>query len=84
MDRETQGNECNENLQKTLNITRELMVLADQGDAVREDIGCGILYGTIRDCAYKIRSLAQAEITQHKKTGRWLENSAKISQTSRE
>jgi hypothetical protein len=29
--------------------------LADQGDADREDTGCGVLYGVLRDAAFKIQ-----------------------------
>jgi hypothetical protein len=39
--------------------------LADEGDANREDNGCGVLYGLVRDCAYKIRRLAEAEKEVH-------------------
>jgi hypothetical protein len=84
MPKESKDHECDDNLIKALNISQDLMELADQGDAVRDDVGCGILFGTIRDCAYKIRSLAKAEIAQHKKTGQWRIESAKISQTFRE
>jgi hypothetical protein len=58
---------CNENICEALRLAQDLLILADQGDAFREDVGCGVLYGTIRDCAYKIRTLAEAEIEAHKK-----------------
>ena len=35
--------------------------LADQGDTHREDNGCGILYGILRDSAYKLKKLAEEE-----------------------
>ena len=47
------------------------MVLADKGDTSRQDKSCGILYGTLRDAAYKLRSLAEKERTLHKKNGKW-------------
>jgi len=59
-------NEC---IRKALEMSREMLMLADDGDAVREDVGCGILYGTIRDSAYKIRALAEAEMLAHKRKG---------------
>ena len=31
-----------------------MLDLANEGDAVREDVGCGILYAVLRDSAYKI------------------------------
>ena len=57
-----------EPIYQALELAQELMTLADQGDAARQDVGCGVLYGTLRDCAYKIRALAQAELAEHKKT----------------
>jgi len=62
---------CNENLCKALELADSLLVLADAGDRVREDIGCGVLFGSVRDCAYKIRALAETEITEHKSRGVW-------------
>ncbi|MBN2209910.1 MAG: hypothetical protein JW709_00805 [Sedimentisphaerales bacterium] len=57
--------EENRNLQETIRLAKELLELADQGDSQRNDIGCGVLYGTVRDCAYKIRSLALNELEAH-------------------
>jgi hypothetical protein len=50
-----------------------MLVLADEGDAVREDVGCGILYAVLRDSAYKIKKLAEAERTAHANKGWWKE-----------
>ena len=61
----------NENLERTVRLAEALLSLADEGDAAREDVGCGILYGTVRDSAYRIRSLAASEIAEHKRAGRW-------------
>ena len=47
--------------------------LADRGDADREDIGCGVLYGVLRDSAYKILQLAEAEKSRHQAKGWWRE-----------
>jgi hypothetical protein len=58
------SDEC---INKALVLASELLELADEGDATRHDIGCGVLYGTLRDCAYKIRSLAESELLAHKK-----------------
>jgi len=38
---------------------------------VREDNGCGVLYGVLRDSAFKIRKLAEAEKRAHIKKGWW-------------
>ena len=62
---------CNKNLCKALDLADALLVLADAGDRLREDIGCGVLFGSVRDCAYKIRSLAKTEIAEHKSRGAW-------------
>ncbi len=62
---------CDENIKKTLKLTGEMLDLADKGDTVREDTGCGVLYGVLRDSAYKIRKLAEAEKEAHIKKGWW-------------
>lgn len=48
-----------------------MIQLADQGDADREDIGCGILYGILRDSAYKLKRLAEEEKRKHIAKGWW-------------
>ena len=60
-----------ESIRKTIEITQAMLSLADQGDAVREDSGCGILYSVMRDAAYKIKRLAQAEMQAHIAKGWW-------------
>jgi hypothetical protein len=45
--------------------------LADKGDIEREDVGCGILYGILRDSAYKLKQLAEKEKTAHMEKGWW-------------
>ncbi len=64
---------CNESIQKALDITAHMLDLAEEGDRVREDVGCGILYAVVRDSAYKIRRLAEAERDAHVKKGWWRE-----------
>jgi hypothetical protein len=58
-------------LNKTLELAELMLKLADEGDAVREDVGCGVLYGVLRDAAYRIKKLAQAERAAHLKKGGW-------------
>jgi len=65
------NNTSNKNLIRALDLVRELTKLADQGDDAREDVGCGVLYGTVRDSAYKIKALADSEIAEHKLRGKW-------------
>jgi hypothetical protein len=62
---------CDETIQKALEMTEGMLSLADEGDAVREDNGCGILYSVMRDSAYRIRQLAEAEKDAHIRKGWW-------------
>ena len=65
------GKEANECLKKTLEMATAMLDLADAGDAAREDVGCGVLYGVLRDSAYKLQRLAEAEREAHIRKGRW-------------
>ncbi len=62
---------CDENIKKTLELIRDMISIAEKGDADREDDGCGILYGVLRDTAYEIKQIAEAEKDKHFKKGRW-------------
>jgi len=62
---------CNLHITKTLKLVEEMIYLADQGDADREDNGCGILYGVLRDAAYKLKNLAEDEKANHIRKGWW-------------
>lgn len=64
--------ECNKGIIKSLDLAKEMLILSDEGDALREDAGCGVLYGVIRDAAYRIRQLAEAEKADHIKKGWWI------------
>ena len=61
----------NENIKTTLQLANTLLELADKGDLEREDIGCGILYGIMRDAAYKIKKIAESEKALHEQMGNW-------------
>ncbi len=54
-------------LKRTLELAERMLQLADEGDAVREDPGCGVLYGMLRDSAYKLKHMAEAERQMHLK-----------------
>ncbi len=56
---------CDENIEKTLILTEDMISLAESGNANQEDDGCGILYGVLRDTAYKIKQLAETEKKKH-------------------
>jgi hypothetical protein len=62
---------CDKSIRKTLEMVKAMLEVADQGDAVREDTGCGVLYGVVRDSAYRIKKLAEAEKEAHIKKGWW-------------
>ena len=61
------GRPSDQCLKRTLELTERMLRLADQGDAVREDPGCGVLYGVLRDSAYKLQQMAEAERQAHLK-----------------
>ena len=63
--------ECDKSLKETLEMVENMLKLADQGDSVREDAGCGLLYGVLRDSAFKIKQLAETEREAHIKKGWW-------------
>lgn len=63
----------NELLGDTLRLTEKMLELADLGDEAREDVGCGVLYGLLRDSAFKIRKLAEQEKVDHIRRGAWPE-----------
>ena len=62
---------CDENIKKIFILAKEMLDLADEGDAEREDYGCGVLYGVLRDSAFKLKRLAEAEKETHIKKGWW-------------
>ena len=62
---------CDESIKETLELTEKMLEIADRGDAVREDNGCGVLYGVVRDSAFKIKKLAEEEKEVHIKKGWW-------------
>jgi len=54
-----------ENLRRVVRLSREMLALADEGDRDRDDQSCGILYGILRDMAYRLRKLAEEEFRKH-------------------
>ena len=65
---------CDKHIIQTIEITEEMIELANRGDENREDTGCGILYGVLRDSAYKLRRLAVKEKEAHIRKGKWLQD----------
>ena len=65
---------CDRNILRTLELISEMIELANIGDIESEDTGCGILYGLLRDSAYKLKKLAEKEKENHIKKGWWAED----------
>lgn len=64
---------CDKSIKRTLDLVRQMLDLADEGDAIREDTSCGVLYSVLRDSAYKVKQLAELEREAHKQKGWWKE-----------
>ena len=62
---------CDKNIKDTIQLAEDMINLANKGDLEREDTGCGILYGVLRDCAYKLKQLAETEKENHIRKGWW-------------
>jgi len=65
---------CDHSIKKTLELAERMFQVADEGDRHREDNGCGVLYGVVRDAAFKIKKLAEAEKEAHIRKGWWKED----------
>jgi hypothetical protein len=64
-------NRYNECLKRVLELSREMIILADEGQLAAEDDGCRLLYGILQDCAYKLRKKAEEERAAHSRAGKW-------------
>ncbi|MBU8901389.1 MAG: hypothetical protein KOO69_01480 [Victivallales bacterium] len=62
---------CNEHIKESLDLVRNLIILADEGERDSRDDGCRLLYGVIRDCAYKIKNEAERERNAHEANNKW-------------
>ncbi len=62
---------CDKNIQKTLELAEEMILLAQKGNDAREDSSCGVLYGTLLDTGFKLKNLAIKEKKAHIKKGWW-------------
>lgn len=54
------------NLKQSLDLAGEMLRLSEKGMAECEDDGCLVVYGILRDCAYRINESATAELNAHK------------------
>jgi hypothetical protein len=62
---------CNQHILEALELSRKLFILSDEGESDAEDNSCVVLYGVIRDAAYKIRNHAERERQQHIQQRKW-------------
>ena len=62
---------CDQNIMETLKLVEKMIELAHQGDADREDVSCGVLYGVMLDSAFKLKKLAEQERDSHIAKGWW-------------
>ncbi len=53
------------NLKTVIELCYEMLEIADHGDKLRDDEGCGVVYGMLRDAAYKIRRVTEKELKKH-------------------
>jgi hypothetical protein len=62
---------CDLNLKQSLELAERMISLSFSGDADREDNGCGIIYGVMRDAGFRLKDLVTREIDNHRqKAGR--------------
>lgn len=62
---------CNENIEKLIRLSAEMLALANSGDDHRNDSSCGVMYGMLRDYGYKLQSMAQREKQKHMENNKW-------------
>lgn len=58
-------------IRKALRAAQGLTSLADEGESETRDDGCAVLFGVIRDCAYKIKTQAEREKQARQARGMW-------------
>lgn len=61
-------------LRRAVGIAKDMKVLADEGEQQAPDNGCAVLFGVIRDCAYRIQGRAEDEEEVHRTMGNWGRN----------
>lgn len=62
---------CNRYIRRVIETADELTRLADDGEAASRDDSCAVLYGIVRDCAYKMKARAESEKERHVSLGLW-------------
>lgn len=64
-------NKANACILKVIKLCEALLSCADSGDLAREDETCGVLFGIVRDCSYKMLHAAENEQLLHIARGTW-------------
>ena len=59
---------CLEHIFAALELADEMIRMADQLEPKCDDDGCLIVYGVIKDCAYKIKGATERELQAVKKS----------------
>lgn len=62
---------CNENIEKVIKLSNKMLDLANKGDEDRNDSSCGVLYGILRDTAFKLQQMAKEEKQRHIENHKW-------------
>ena len=64
---------ANELIHHIFKLSREMIILADEGHEVAQDDGCRLLFSVLQDCAYKLRLEAEREQEAHRRAESWSE-----------
>jgi len=54
-----------ESIGRVLELSRQMLMVAERGEQLCMSSKCGVLYGTLRDAAFKIRRLAEEAREEH-------------------
>jgi hypothetical protein len=68
--------DINKHVKNALKAAQMLHAMADVADEQHADNGCAAVSGVLRDCACKIRGIAEREKGFHKRRGIWHERQA--------
>ncbi len=58
-------------VRQTLELVRKMIILADKGEMGCCDYSSTVLFGVVRDCAYKIKGRAEEERERLRIMGDW-------------